>query len=272
MKFPAVFINHGGGPLPLLGRQPHIVTHMKNVVEKYLPPEPPKAIVVFSAHWESDTIRITSSNNPSMLFDYYGFPPETYEYDYPAPGDPELATRIQLLLTDNDIPSQLDEERGFDHGVFIPLMTMYPKANVPVVCVSLHSSLDANLHVQIGKALAPLLDDNVLILGSGYTFHNLKLLFNPTPASMKASTEFNDWLKTAITSSDSIGMLESLQNWETLAPSARVAHPREEHLLPLLMCAGTGGVPELIFDMNATDTEPAISSYLFRQDYNNDEL
>ena len=127
MKYPTVFINHGGGPLPLLGRQPSLVENMKDVVNKHLPKEPPKAIIVLSAHWESDPIRITSSKNPSMYYDYHGFPPETYRYKYPAPGSPELAKKIRDLLGENHLASQFDEDRGFDHGVFIPLMIMYPE-------------------------------------------------------------------------------------------------------------------------------------------------
>lgn len=124
-KLPAVFVNHGGGPLPLIGRQENIVKHMKDVVKKFIPSKP-KAIVVLSAHWESDPVKITSSANPSMLFDYYGFPPETYEYKYPAPGSPELASKISGLLTEKGIENELDNERGYDHGVFVPLMVMYP--------------------------------------------------------------------------------------------------------------------------------------------------
>jgi 4,5-DOPA dioxygenase extradiol len=164
------------GPLPLMGRQDSISRHLKEVVKKYLP-DPPKSIVVISAHWESDNdkIKITSSANPSMLFDYYGFPPETYYYDYPAKGDPDLATRIQDILNKDGIDSEKDMSRGFDHGVFVPLLLMYPQAQIPVVCVSLHRSLDAEIHMKIGKALSPLREEEVLILGSGYTFHNMQV-------------------------------------------------------------------------------------------------
>ena len=164
------------GPLPLIGRQNSITHHLKDVVKKYLP-DPPKAIVVISAHWESDNdkIKITSSEKPSILFDYYGFPPETYHYEYPARGDPDLATRIQDYMNKEGIKSEKDNARGFDHGVFVPLLLMYPQAQIPVVCVSLHRSLDPVLHMKIGKALAPLREEQVLILGSGYTFHNMQV-------------------------------------------------------------------------------------------------
>ena len=131
MKFPTVFVNHGGGPLPLLGRQPALVENMKEIAKNILPrTKDPKAIVVVSAHWESDPIKITASEKPSMYFDYYGFPPESYEYEYPAPGSPDLARRIQNLLGAEGLTSELDTKRGYDHGVFIPLMLMYPKVSL----------------------------------------------------------------------------------------------------------------------------------------------
>lgn len=158
MKFPAVFVNHGGGPLPLMGRQPIITKHMKELVTKVIP-EKPQAIVVISAHYEANPIAITSSANPSMYFDYYGFPPETYQYQYPAKGSPDLAQKIQKLLSEKGIESELDNKRGFDHGVFVPLMLMYPAADIPVVSVSLHSSLSTDIHLALGNALAPLRDE-----------------------------------------------------------------------------------------------------------------
>ena len=199
MKYPTVFVNHGGGPLPLMGKQPNLVKSMKEVVTKFLPKDnPPSAIVVLSAHWESDPISITAGSNPSLYYDYSGFPPETYSYLYPAPGKPELARRIQNLLTKQGLTSVLDDKRGFDHGVFVPLMIMYPEATIPVVEVSLHKSLDATVNMQIGMALQPLREENILILGSGYTFHNMHSFFNPSQKSINASQEFNNWLKDTI--------------------------------------------------------------------------
>jgi hypothetical protein len=113
--------------MPLLGRQPELVEHMKEVCIKWLPKEKPDAIVVLSAHWESDPVKIVSSSKPSMIYDYNGFPPETYEYNYPAPGSPPLASKIKSLLEGSGLKSELDDQRGFDHGVFIPLIIMYPK-------------------------------------------------------------------------------------------------------------------------------------------------
>ncbi|KAL3914569.1 MAG: hypothetical protein SGILL_006052 [Bacillariaceae sp.] len=281
MKFPTVFVNHGGGPLPLIGRQPDLVKNMQHVVKNLLPKTPPSAIVVLSAHWDdSDRVSITSSKNPSLYFDYYGFPNETYAYEYPAQGDPDLAHRIHNLLEDQGIESLLDEKRGWDHGVFVPLMLMYPAANIPVVQVSLDSSLDAKKNIDIGKALAPLRNDNVLILGSGYTFHNMAAFFNPSPNTINASRDFNKWLKSTILVPDGSQddprtlysqRLKELQNWEK-APGARTSHPREEHLLPLFMVAAAAGeiaTPKLIYDTTAVAndgaglSEHAVTGYLF---------
>jgi aromatic ring-opening dioxygenase catalytic subunit (LigB family) len=267
MRYPTVFVNHGGGPMPLLGRQPDLVKHMKEVRTKFLPPEKPKAIVVLSAHWESDPIKITSSSHPKMLFDYSGFPPESYTYNYPAPGSPDLASKIKNALDASGISCELDPKRGYDHGVFIPLMIMFPEADVPVVSVSLHSSLSAERNMQVGKALAPLRDEGILILGSGYTFHNLPLFFNPSSASYEKSSEFNDWLKDTILHNSGDALLDRLGQWES-APGARVAHPREEHLMPLLMTAAAAGsnstTPQIIYDVPAGNGEHAISGYLFQ--------
>lgn len=272
MKFPSVFINHGGGPLPLLGRQPALVENMKQVVAEFLPQEDPKAIVVISAHWESDTIKITSAAHPQMYYDYYGFPPETYKFQYPAPGSPALAQRIQDLLGNNNLDSQLDETRGYDHGVFIPLMIMYPEANIPVVCVSLHGSLDSEINMQIGQSLAPLREEGILIIGSGYSFHDMKAFFNPSKETVNASSDFNQWLKDTILGKDS-NYLEELKDWAK-APGGRICHPREEHLLPLLVAAAAGGndaQPKLIYDSsNPASHDPfdqasehLVSGYIF---------
>lgn len=247
----------------MMGRQLHLAAHMKQVVKQYLPLEKPKSIVVLSAHWESDPIKISSAEAPKMYYDYSGFPPETYKYQYPAPGSPQLATKIHSLFEDNGIPSELDPARGFDHGVFVPLMLMYPDADIPVVCVSLHSSLSADTNMEVGAALQPLRDEGVLILGSGYTFHNMHAFFNPSPETHEASKLFNEWLKTTITGPGNVAT--KLSRWEQ-APGARVAHPREEHLMPLLIVMAAGGIgttPKVIFDLPDDHENHAVSGYLF---------
>lgn len=243
MRFPALFINHGGGPLPLLGQQPGIVSQLQLLVSsnKYIPTKP-DAIVVVSAHYEANPIQITSGLQPNMIYDYYGFPKESYKFQYNAPGSPKVAQAIQSLLTKNSIPCQLNPTRGYDHGVYVPLMIMYPDANIPVVVVSLHTSLSAQYHIEIGKALAPLRDQNILLLGSGYTYHNMEGVFHPSPKTYTASTKFNDWLKEVLLSTTLSydERMKLLQSWESkTAPYGRLCHPREEHLLPLLVIAGT---------------------------------
>lgn len=248
--------------MPLLGAQPELTQHMKELSSELLPKRP-RSIVVFSAHWEEQTVKITSHERPHLYFDYHGFPKETYEYKYPAPGSPELAKRIQSLLEGEGIKSDLDEKRGFDHGVFVPLMLMYPEADIPVVCVSLHGSLDGGINMRIGKALEHLRNDGILILGSGYTFHNMQAFFNPTYKTTNASVEFNDWLKDTILNREDT--LDRLRGWET-APGARIVHPREEHLIPLLMTAAAGGIDAkstLIFESKATKETHAVSGYMF---------
>mmetsp|Transcript_4673 Transcript_4673/g.6144 ORF Transcript_4673/g.6144 Transcript_4673/m.6144 type:complete len:305 (+) Transcript_4673:113-1027(+) len=257
MKLPTIFVNHGGGPLPLLGKQPDIVQHMKDILTHHLSPtnERPKSIIVISAHWETSLpIQITSSPHPTMYYDYNGFPAETYQYKYNAPGSPKLASKVQHLLQNNGIDCELNETRGYDHGVFVPLMIMYPEANIPIVCISMHSSLDVELNMKIGSSLAPLREDEneqVLIVGSGYTFHNLNAFFNPTKETICASVEFNTWLKETLLSYNKNdnkeddekegSIMEKLKKWK-LAPGANLCHPREEHLMPLFIVAAAAGI------------------------------
>jgi 4,5-DOPA dioxygenase extradiol len=236
-----LFIPHGGGPLPLLNEPGH--ARMNQFLRAFPDTiEEPDAIIVFSAHWEESVIAITAAGSPPLLFDYGGFPPETYEYQYTAPGNPDLARRVQGLLQDAGIDSNLDQQRGFDHGVFVPLMMMYPEADIPCIQVSLSASLDAGEHVAIGKALTGLKSDNLLILGSGFSFHNMQALMSKRDDLVDArNQEFENWL--ALTCSDP-GLLEGqrearLVDWEA-APHARYCHPREEHLLPLQVCYGIG--------------------------------
>lgn len=255
--------------MPLLGRQPKLVQHMQEAVRQWLPAHehsPPTAIVVVSAHWEGSPVRITAAAQPPMLYDYYGFPPEAYQYDYPAPGNPALARKIHDLLAKAGIDSVLDQERGFDHGVFVPLLLMYPDADIPVVALSLDSSLDATRNMALGHALSSLREEGVLLLGSGYTFHNMEAFFHQSAETHRQSALFNDWLKETLLESDShAAALQELQHWER-APGARVCHPRAEHLLPLLTiaaAAGSAANATLIYDVPPSKEDHAISAYLF---------
>jgi len=239
-----LYFPHGGGPLPLLGEPRHaaMVDFLRGVPQTL---DKPEAIVVVSAHWEETLVSVTAGTSPPMIFDYYGFPDETYEYSYPAPGHPELASRVHRLLGGAGIESRLDVERGFDHGLFVPLMLMYPAADIPCIQLSLHASLDAALHIRIGKALAALRDEKLLVLGSGFSFHNLRELTSKRDAVVDTrNLAFEDWLAQTLTDAK---LKESererrLATW-TEAPDARFCHPREEHLLPLQVCYGIAGGP-----------------------------
>ena len=206
----------------------------------------PSAIVVVSAHWECPEPAITAAPSPSLYFDYYGFPAETYELEYPAPGSPELAQRLAGMLADAGFSPHLDTERDFDHGMFVPLMLMYPDASIPVVQLSLLDSLDPARHIDMGAAIAPILADDVLILGSGLSFHNMQAFGPANPASgVDGDNEvFDAWLADVCTdpSLDEPTRRERLIAWSE-APAARYNHPREEHLLPLHVCYGAGGAP-----------------------------
>lgn len=174
-----------------------------------------------------------------MIFDYYGFPPESYEFRYPAPGHQALAETIAQLLRDKNIPVALDGERGYDHGTFVPLLLSYPRADIPVVQLSLLNSLDPAAHIALGHAIAPLREQGILILGSGMSFHNMRAFFSPSPTVKQKSETFDNWLVETLTSPalDYAQRAERLAAWST-APDARFCHPREEHLLPLHVCFG----------------------------------
>ena len=230
-----IFIPHGGGPMPLMDDAEHrsLISFLRKVNEQL---KQPTAIIVVTAHWEADPIRISTAAKPGMLFDYSGFPAETYQYSYPAAGAPSLAEAIIGALEANSIPAVGDAERGFDHGTFVPLMLMYPEASIPVVQMSLHPSLDPALHIQIGKVLAPFLDQGALLIGSGLSFHNMRAFGGRDPETTTKSKRFDDWLNQTLASSDSADEA-ALIHW-TDAPDARFCQPREEHLLPLMVCYG----------------------------------
>lgn len=239
-----IFISHGGGPLPLLNDPKHeaMVQNLKEITA--LLPKP-DAIVIFSAHWESSNIQITHAAQPPLIFDYYGFPPETYELQYPAPGAPALAQNIAYLLRKQNIDHALIDDRGFDHGMFIPLMIMYPEADIPCVQVSLNDNLNTQDHIDLGKALQPLKDQNILFIGSGFSFHNMRAFMTPpTTETRQYNLDFDQWLNNTMTdnSLNEPDREAKLNNWAN-APSARYCHPREEHLLPLHVCYGIAQQP-----------------------------
>lgn len=238
MLSPVLYIPHGGGPLPFLGDKRHekMVSFLKEIVKDL---SEPSAILVISAHWEEDQATITSSNHPQLIYDYYGFPERAYQIQYPAPGHPQLAEEILELITASGIQAKLDEQRGFDHGMFIPLMLMYPQAHIPCLQLSLLKNLDPKQHINLGKAITSLRNKNVLIIGSGMSFHNLKLFFSSDNDGNKENNEFDNWLIETCTSKDFLPVKreQRLIEWQK-APSARYCHPREDHLIPLHVCYG----------------------------------
>ena len=237
MKMPVYYISHGGGPWPWMpdaAERYAILTEALQNIPRQLPRQP-KAIVMVSAHWEADGgFLIMGNEHPPMLYDYYNFPPHTYEVKYPAPGSGVLARRIANLLDDAGLNHAIDTERGFDHGTFVPLAVMYPDANIPVVQVSIEARFDPELHLKLGRALAPLRDDDILIIGSGLSYHNLREI---RTIGSEPSALFDAWLQKVLVHDPVSQRSDALCQWEN-APAARRAHPREDHLLPLMVAVG----------------------------------
>ena len=235
-RLPVLYLAHGGGPMPLMGDPSHtsMVSFMKRVGRKL--GNRPKALCIISAHWEEDTVHI-STGAEKLLYDYYGFPPETYKVEYRPPGAVAAAEKTKKLLESAGFTGINTVNRGFDHGVFVPLKLMFPDASIPTFQISLLKTLDAARHVQIGQALRQLRDDGVLIVGSGMSFHNMRAFSFAGGQATAESVEFHNWYKSVVENRD--GRLhELLTEWKDRAPHAKFCHPREEHLIPLMVTAG----------------------------------
>ncbi|HXN32242.1 MAG TPA: class III extradiol ring-cleavage dioxygenase [Polyangiaceae bacterium] len=242
MRFPAIYIPHGGGPWPFVDvsfgpkeQWAPLEAYLRALVSSL--PERPRALLVVSAHWEEPVITVMSGVSPPMLYDYSGFAPEAYQLEWPAPGAPHLVAQARALLDRAGFQTAEDARRGFDHGTFVPLKLAVPAADIPVLQVSLLRSLDAEAHLAIGRALAPLRDGGVLLVGSGNSYHNMRGFGHP--ASAEPSRRFDAWI------ADSVRLpaaerADRLRRWKE-APDATQCHPREEHLLPLHVMAGAGG-------------------------------
>lgn len=253
MKLKSLFVSHGGGPLPLLADAGHaeMVSALKMISSRITKPD---AIVLISAHWEEKIPTITSGPSPALIYDYYGFPEETYSIEYPCPGDPALAHEIHGVLKKANIESILDNKRGFDHGMFVPMKIMYPDASIPCIQLSLTKSLDPVEHLNIGAALQQISSDqNILVIGSGFSFHNMNAFFSTNTATSESyNLSFESWLKDTFCNKDlsEDERKERLVNWQK-APGARFCHPREEHLMPLHVCYGVAQSPCLEYlDVN----------------------
>ncbi|MDB5467359.1 MAG: extradiol ring-cleavage dioxygenase, class enzyme subunit [Phenylobacterium sp.] len=237
MTLPTYFIPHGAGPCFFMPwtRGPadtwdKTAAWLKGLVARL--PERPKAILIVSGHWEEPAFTVGASPAPPLIFDYFGFPPETYRLSFDAPGSPELAHRVLNLLAAAGLPAAEDPERGYDHGVFVPLKLVTPDADIPVVQLSLKAGLDPAEHLTAGRALAPLRDEGVLIVGSGMSWHNMRGF---SPAFTTKSEAFDTWLSEVL--ADPARRDEAVRGWSQ-GPYAREAHPREEHLAPLFVAAG----------------------------------
>ncbi len=241
-RMPTLFIPHGGGPCFFMDPPP-AQPHLWDAMAAYLRglaadlPEPPKALLIISGHWETARPTLNVAAAPPLLFDYYGFPEHTYQLTYPAPGAPDLAARVRDLMAAAGLPVAEEARRGWDHGVFVPLMLAFPEAATPVLQLSLQAGLDPARHLAIGRALAPLRDEGVLIVGSGMSYHNLAEFFGPR--GNEPAARFDAWLTDAV--ADPARRDAALTAWSQ-APGALAAHPREEHLLPLMVAAGAAGV------------------------------
>ena len=243
-----IYFSHGGGPLPILNEPSHLkmnefMAKLPDILKR------PEAIIVFSAHWEESHVALQTNPAPPMLYDYFGFPAESYEIQYPAKNSPVFLDKVKKLLNDSNIAYTEDTTRGYDHGHFIPLKMMYPDADIPTFQISLLHSLDAKQHIELGKALHSLKSENILVIGSGFSFHNLRAFGFGESEIDTRNDAFQNWLIETCTGDLPQAEIEKrLVEWES-APYARYCHPREDHLLPLHVCAGIAqSKAKLIFD------------------------
>ncbi len=232
IKQPTLFVSHGAPTLPLDDSE--TAQFLKTLAW----PAPPKAIIAISAHWTTAQPTLSSHPHPPMIYDFYGFPAPLYKLQYPAPGDPALAARVRDLLAKSGLSAQLDPARGFDHGVWTPLLLLWPEARIPVVPLSVQPGRDAAWHYRIGQQLAALRDEGILIFASGNLTHNLREAFGaPRTRTPRWVTEFADWVEQRLADGD----IDALLDWENAAPHALRNHPTPEHFLPLFVALGAAG-------------------------------
>ncbi len=244
---PTYFIAHGGGPWPWVPDMRRAFAKLEASL-KSLPddlPEQPKAVLMISGHWEEqDAFTVMHSPNPPMLYDYYNFPPNTYQVKYPAPGAPALAERVADLIETAGLPARLDDTRGYDHGAFVPMSILWPNADMPLIQLSMRANYSPAEHIALGRALAPLRDEGVLIIGSGYSFHNLAAF---GPDAQTPSKAFDTWLNDTLSLAPEARSAQMI-DWES-APYSRFCHKEEDHLVPIFAALG------------AAETDPATRIY-----------
>ncbi|ANL31934.1 extradiol ring-cleavage dioxygenase protein (plasmid) [Rhizobium phaseoli] len=261
---PTYFISHGGGPWPYITGEfrrnfdqlEHSLLDMRAELKGLV-----TAVLVISGHWEERKFAISSGAQPGMVYDYHGFPEHLYHIKYGAPGSPELARRAQGLLQARGIEADLDPTRGFDHGTFSILKPLYPEETIPVVQLSLDVSYDPALHLEVGRALAPLRDEGVLIIGSGLSYHNLGAIRDAS--GHEASRQFDAWLQQTLVHASAHDRIERLLEWER-APFARAAHPREDHLIPLMAAVGAASDEPGAVTYHQTDFAGGLTASSFR--------
>lgn len=234
---PTFFVSHGGGPWPWMHGAMRDAHDRLAIALGDMPGKVgvrPKAVLVISAHWEEPEFTVMASAKPPMIYDFTGFPEQTYQVRYSAPGSPQLAEQVRHLLQDAGITVRLDAAQGFDHGTYVPLSLIYPAADIPVIQLSLKSNLDPRDHLAAGHALASLCDEGVLIIGSGSSWHNVRTMGRPEARAPAAA--FDGWLQHTLVQAKPDERASALAAWIE-APAALQAHPREEHLLPLMVAA-----------------------------------
>lgn len=229
-RMPVIYLSHGAPPLaddPLWTRQ---LADWSATMPK------PSSVLMVSAHWEDDPLTLSATQTVPLFYDFYGFPQHYYEVQYSAPGAPALADEVERLLGGADQSVHRDPQRGLDHGAYVPLVEMYPDADVPVLQISM-PTLDPRALFDIGQTLAPLRDQGVLIVGSGFSTHNLREMnwhAGPEGHPPTWSVEFDDWLDKTLQAGD----VDTLIDFQRTAPAARIAHPRTEHFAPLFLALG----------------------------------
>lgn len=261
VRMPAYFISHGGGPWPWVSDLRKLFVNLEQSLTQMVAgfPVQPKAILMISAHWETESVEVMASEKPLMLYDYHGFPQHTYEVVYAAPGDPAIARRVVQLLSNNDIEATPNLNQGYDHGSFAPMAIMYPQADMPLLQLSILHSYDPAAHIAIGEALAPLRDEGVVIVGSGLSFHNLRRM---GPDAKDPSAAFDQWLKQSLDLPQK-ERANAIKEWES-APYARVCHPQEDHLVPLFVALGAAQSDHSTRIYHDTDLIGGVSASSYR--------
>ncbi|MEJ5989755.1 class III extradiol ring-cleavage dioxygenase [Ramlibacter sp. PS3R-8] len=255
-NLPSLFVSHGA---PTFAIEPGLAGAQLRALGRAL--DKPQAIVVVSPHWMTRGVEIAASDRPETIHDFGGFPRALYSLQYPAPGSPSLAARVQQVLRASGIPSSLDSQRGLDHGAWVPLMHMFPEADVPVVQVSLPFDTDEGKAFALGRALAPLAQEGVLVVGSGSLTHNLYEFRSGDVLEAAYAREFSEWIRRAVQDGDTQRLVQALR----LAPHAARAHPTTDHFLPLLVAAGAASTvtPATVMDGGIRHGMLAMESYLF---------